>query len=392
MQKKAIFKDIDINVLNLNSTLEEVRKRELTGYLRITYWEAEEFLLFVSGIPKRAITITSDGKRLLHTPDTFKLREKDGTASLVETTLDDLVAFQEYRHFLEEDGPIVFFPFGTMTQEPVSLSFLDVNKELLLAERSHLDGYVALYTESSLIGAIIFAGGKPVSVIDTEGRRGKQATDSISRRLNPSRTYMSMYAVDPELLVFLYSLGSETINKIEALPSELREAKELITNGKMSAIVLTESEGIYRYDLFFRGQFINKFVKDKALFVTDEAEVEKLATKVENLPEKNIHIYEIKILDRPQPIEVNISPIEEEPEEFVPGETVAQIRSSFVRMVGPVGKLIWDKQIRDMDLKESTLSKNQLKSLIEKLLDEIPEEDMRDEFIRNIREVQSDIF
>ncbi len=390
MQKKALFRDIDIKVLNLSNTLEEVRRKGLTGYLRTTYWEAEEFLLFVNGVPKRAITITSEGKRLLHTPETFRLKDKEGTASLVETTLDDLVAFQEYRHFLEEDGPIVFFPFGTMTQEPVSLNFLDINKELMLAERSHLDGYVALYTESSLIGAIIFAGGKPVSVIDTDGRRGKYAVETISRRINPPRTYMSMYAVDPELLVFLYSLGSENINKIEASPSELKEAREVITRAKLSAVVLTESEGIYRYDLFFRGQFVNKFVKDKALFVTEDSEVERLAEKVENLPEKTIHIYEIRIVERPQPLEVNISPPEEE-EEILPGEVVAQIRSDFVRMVGPVGKLIWDKQIKEMDLKESALSKNQLKQIIDKLMKEIPEEDMKEEFRESIRRVRSDI-
>ncbi len=392
MQKKVLFRDIDINVLNLGNILEEVRRKELTGFLKVVYWDSDEYLLFYNGTARRAVTISSDGRRMILSPENFRVKEKDGTASLVETTVDDIVAFQEYRHDPLKDGALVFFPYGTVTQEPVSLGFLDIQKVLTLAEKSHIDGYVTLYTDSNLIGMIVFAGGKPVMVASAKGSTGEDAVNDINAHLDTSTTYTSMYAVEPEVLSFLYSFEPQRINKDESLFENYHVARERVEKEKANAIILTESEGIYRYDLFFRGQSVDRFLKEKGFFVEDEELKEKLSQKVENLPESRVRLFYIELKEKPSEVEVRFS-IPQQPavEEEVPGDVVSLAKSEFVRLVGPVGRLIWDKIIREGGFKESSLSKAQFRDIIDKLIKEIPEEEGRQAFIEKIRSSSPDI-
>ncbi len=392
MQKKVLFKDIDIKVLNLANVLEEVRKKELTGFLKVVYWDSDEYLLFFNGIPKRAVTINSDGRRLVLSPENFKVKEKEGSASLVETTLDDLIAFQENRREPDKDGPLVFFPLGTITQEPVSLSFLDVNKEFALAERSHLDGYVAFYTDSKLLGCVIFTGGKPVSVQAGNGTFGEQAVNYINSVLNTSTTYMSMYSTEHELLSFLYSMTPDRVKKDPRVLENYQSAKNIVEKEKLNSIVIVESEGIVRYDLFFRGQRVENFVREKGFFITDEELKERLSVKAENLPESKVHLYTVNFVEKPEPIEVQLSAVasgEGEPE--VASDIIAVVKADFIRLVGPVGRLLWDKIIKDEGLKETSMTRHQFKSIIDKLVKEIPEESGRKEFLEKIKSDAPDI-
>lgn len=392
MQKKVLFKDIDINVLNLANVLEEVRKKELTGFLKVVYWDSDEYLLFFNGVPKRAVTINSDGRRLILSPENFKVKEKEGSASLVETTLDDLIAFQENRKEPDKDGALVFFPLGTITQEPVSLSFLDVNKEFALAERSHLDGYVAFYTDSKLIGCVVFTGGKPVSVQAGNGTSGEQAVTFINSALNPSTTFMSMYSTEHELLSFLYSMTPDRINKDQRVFENFQSASSVVEKEKLNAIVVIESEGIIRYDLFFRGQRIENFIREKGFFISEEDLKERLSIKAENLPESKVYLYTVNFVEKPEPVEIQLSTSQvEEGSPEVASDTIAAVKADFIRLVGPVGRLLWDKIIKDEGLKEGSLTKNQFKTIIEKLVKEIPEESGRREFLEKIKSDAPDI-
>jgi hypothetical protein len=392
MQKKVLFKDIDINVLNLGNVLEEVRKKELTGYLRVVYWDSDEFLLFVNGHAKKAVTMGNQGRRILLSPENFRIKEKEGSATLVETTLDDLVAFQEYRHDPEKDGSLIFFPYGTVTQETVSLGFLDIQKEFALAERSHLDGYVTLYTDSGILGSVIFSGGKPVCVQAGNGSWGEGAVEYLNQNLNPSTTFMSMYAVEPEVLSFLYSLQPGRIKKSQQVFENYQIARQKVEESKLSAIILTESEGMYRYDLFFRGQPVERVLKEKGFIISDDEQKDRLSVKVENLPESRVHLYEVSLIEKPEQIPVSIAPsLPPEAEEEVPSDVVANAKSEFVRMVGPVGRLIWDKIIKDSAYKETSLTKAQFRDIIDKLTKEIPEEEGRKNFIEKIRSFSPDI-
>jgi len=392
MQKKVLFKDIDINVLNLANVLDEVRKKEITGFLRVVYWDSDEYLLFFNGIPKRSVTINADGRRLVLSPENFKVKEKEGSASLIETTLDDLIAFQENRSDPEKDGPLVFFPLGTMTQEPVSLGFLDVNKEFALAERSHLDGYVAFYTDSKLLGTVIFAGGKPVNIQGGNGSSGSSAVSYLNSALNPSTTYMSMYSTEHELLSFLYSMSPERVKKDPRVFENFQTAQSTVQKEKLNAIVVTESEGIVRYDLFFRGQRIENFVREKGFFITDEDLKERLSIKAENLPESKVNLYTVNFVEKPEPVEVKLTAAETEEETpEVASDIVAVVKADFIRLVGPVGRLLWEKIIKDEGLKEASMTKGQFRNLIDKLVREIPEESGRKEFLEKIKQDAPDI-
>jgi len=377
MLKKAVFRGLDVNVLNLENVLREVSRRELTGYLRVVYWDRDDFLLFSGGLPFRAITIRSDGRRITYEPQNFKLEHRDGSAALVETTLDDLVAFQEYRHFPERDGALVFFPYGTVVQEPVPVGFIDINRQFLLAQRSHLYGYMALFTEENLIGMVIFHGGLPVAVV-----------------LVPAESRMSMYSVEPEFLSFLYSLRPGSVSRVDSVFMTYQEAEGYVISGGRSAVVLMESEGIYRYDLFFQGQHVERVVRDRGFPVTDEEEKGRLSLKVENIPGRKIRLYEIELLDKVSPMEVVFESTVTEtsaPDLRVPQELVDLLKSTFVEEMGPLGRLLWDRTLESMGFRETSLNKKQIRLLIDKLRKEIPEEEAGRRFVRKIKEFLPDI-
>ncbi len=394
MIRKVLFKDLDVNVVNLGNILEEARKSSLTGFFRVTYWNRDDFLIFVDGYPVKVISVHPDGRRLASPPDAFKLEEREGTATLVECSLDDLVGFQEYHHDPGRSGALFLFPLGAVVQEPTSLSFLDVNKEFVLAQKSHLSGYMALYTREKLIGMVIFQEGNPVAVFGGNSSFGSQAIDYINANLVLTKSFMSMYTLEYEILSFMYSMHSDNLRLVNSTFSVFQEAKEFIESGKRNALVVIEGGGIYRYDFFFRGQQIERLVKEKGFFVNDEDLIGKLAVKVENMPDRNIKVYEIALIEKPQPIEIRIEGSGQEVSSeggYIPADKVGEIKALFIKELGPVGKLVWNKTLGDMGFKEDTMGPAQMRMLIDRLMKEFPEEELANEFTEKIKEILPDI-
>jgi len=394
MIKKQLFKELDVNVLNLKNVLEEVRRKELTGFLRITYWTKDDFLLFLNGTPFKAVSLHSDGRRIVLDPESFKVENKEGTATLVETTLDDLVAFQEYRNNPAKDYSLIFFPYGTPVQEPVSVNFVDLNREFLLAQRSHLDGYMALYTEEKLLGMVVFQEGTSVAVFGGDASYGSQGIEFINSNLIPTKSYMSMYTLEQEILSFLYSMHADNVRRSETNFLNYNEAKAYVEKDKRNAVVLLEGGGIYRYDFFFRGQKLDTLIKEKGFFVQEEEEKKKLSVKVENMPDMKVEVFEFSLIERPSPIEVVIEGTSEEEvavEGELPLDKVGEVKSAFIRELGPVGKLLWERTLEDFGFKESSMGMKQMKVLINKLVKEIPEEEARRAFLSKVRELFPDI-
>lgn len=394
MIKKHIFKGLDVNVLNLKNVLEEVRRKELTGFLRITYWARDDFLLFLNGEPFKVVSLHSDGRRTALDPDSFKVENREGTATLVETTLDDIVAFQEYRYDPGKDGSLIFFPYGDPVQEPVSVSFIDLNKEFLLAQRSHLDGYMAIYTENRILGIVIFQQGVSVAVFGGDASYGSQGVEFINSNLIPTKSYMSMYTLEQEILSFLYSMHTDNVRKSETTFLNYNEAKAHVERNRRDALVLLEGGGIYRYDLFFRGQKLGTVVKEKGFFVQEEEEKNKLSLKVENMPDTRVEVFDISLIEKPQKIEIVIEGVSEE-EETVEGELpldkIGEVKSAFIKELGPVGKLLWEKTIDEFGFKESAMGIKQMKVLVNRLVKEIPEEEAKRAFLGKVRGIFPDI-
>ncbi len=394
MIKRVLFKDLDVNVMNISKVYDEVRRKEVTGFLRIVYWSKDDYLLFNRGTPYKVVTFKADGSRSVSDAEKFVVEKKEGTATLVETTIDDLVGIVEDRHSLLHDGSLIFFPYGLPIQEPVSISFLDINKEFLLAQRSHLDGYVALYTEENLFGIVVFQAGFPVAVFGGDGSFGDSAITYINANLIPAKSFMSMYTLEPETLSFVYSMHSDNVREMDGEFKTYEEAEKLVVEEKKNAIVVTDGEGIHRYDMFFRGQHVDRLIKEKGVFVNAGEEKEKLATKVENLPDRTITIYDISLIEKPKPLEVIIEGVEEEvvvSDNEVPLDKVMEIKSAFIKEMGPLGKLIWEKTLNELGFKESSMSTNHLKIVVEKLRREIPEEEATREFLRQVEDILPDI-
>ncbi len=391
MQKRVIFREVEASALNVENVIEEARRRNITGYLKVVYWDSEDYLLFVDGEPRRSVTVSVEGRRLIGDPGSFSVKGKEGTATFVETTLDDIVSFLDHRSQIERDGPLVLFPYGTLTQEPVSLNFLDINKEISIAQRSHLTGYVALFTEEEILGVVAFSGGQPVALFGGNGSVGSEALAFINMNLVPSKSYMSMYSVEPEVLNFIVSLRRGNVRPLESVFMTYQEAREEVEKSKKDAVVLIESEGVSRYDLFFRGRRVESILKDKGFLVEEEEAKSKLSIKVENVPERKVRVYEVSIIEKLTPMEVSFEIATETAEETAPPEVVEAVRSEFIKRMGPVGRVLWSRILSELGLKEGSITTAQLRALIPKLSNEIPEEDVRREFLEKIREISPDM-
>ena len=394
MIKRVLFKDLDVNVMNVGKVYDEVRRKEVTGFLKVVYWSKDDYLLFYRGNPYKVVTFNSDGSRSISEADKFSVDRKEGTATLVETTVDDLVGIIEDRNNISHDGSLVFFPYGLPVQEPVSISFLDINKEFLLAQRSHLDGYVALYSDEQLFGTVVFQGGFPVAVFGGDGSFGEKAITYINANLIPARSFMSMYTLEPELLSFVYSMHSDNVIQVEKGFETYEEAEAFVKEERKNAVVVTAGEGIYRYDMFFMGQPIDRLLKEKGVFVSEEMGKDKLISKVENLPDRTITVYDVSIIEKPRPIEVVIEGVEEEvvvSDNEVPLDRVLEIKSAYIKEMGPVGKLLWDKTLNELGFKESSMTANHLRIVVEKLRKEIPEESAAKEFLSQVENILPDI-
>ncbi len=395
MVKKFVFRDVDLGVLNLNSAFQEAKKKEITGFLKITYWSREDYVLFMEGIPFKVVTVHADGRRLSYGVEKFRVEGDQGTATLVETSLDDLVSFQALKRDPYRDGACIFFPYGSMVQEPILMSYLDVNKGILTAQKSHLDGYIAIYTRESLLGMVIFSQGSPVAVCGGNSTFGKEALEYINTFATPSKSYISVYSVDAEILPFMYSLKPGNLKKLDVHFTIYKEAKDRIERSKISGVVILEGGGIYRYDLFFRGHHVARLIKDKGMLVAGEEDKNRLSVKIENMPESSISLYEVNLTTSPSPIEVSIATHTESVEESggasIDSEAVGKIKDIFVKELGPVGKVLWGRILDELALNEEGMNSAQAKALLERLQKEIPDEDAREEFLSRVKEALGDI-
>ena len=395
MVKKYVFRDIDLSVLNLDSAFQEAKKKNITGFLKITYWSREDYVLFFEGTPFKVITVHADGRRLSYGVEKFRVEGSQGTASFVETSLDDIVGFQILKRDPQRDGASIFFPYGSLVHEPTSLNYLDVNKEVLMAQNNGLDGYIAIYTRESLLGMVVFAQGNPVKIVGGNGTFGKNALEYINTFMTPAKSYMSVYNVDTELLPFMYSLLPNNLRRVESTFNIYQEAQEYVNSSKRSAIVMLEGGGIYRYDFFFNGQHVDRLVKDKGLLIADEEEKHRLSIKIENMPESNIAVYEVIIETHPSPIEVEFAS-QEPAEQQVGGkkietQDIEKVKDIFVKELGPVGKILWNRVLEELALQETEMNSMQMKLLLERLQKEMPDESAKEEFISRVKSALGDI-
>ncbi len=389
MLKRYIFKGLDTSVISLTNVLEEVNRKSLTGFLKVTYWTGDDYLLFSDGEPYKAISFKMDGSKLIKEPGAFSIQQ-EGSATLAETTLDDLTAILETKQDLQTEKAWVFFPYGLPIHEPTLISFLDLEKELTLVKRSHLDGYMAFHSRETLMGMVLFERGHAIAAMARDGSLGETAIRYISSEAIPSKTFVSVYTLEPEIVNFMYSLQSAGVRTVNLDIESYDEVRTTISEESKNAVVLIESEGICRYDLFFEGQLIHRLVKDKGLFVHED-EIDKLSIKVENLPNRSIKVFEVKLVTPPKPMDIplEISVEAKESSEVVSPEKVHLLKELFLKEIGPIGKIVWDRVLKDLGLSEERINSSKLKVFLERLKSEFPERELGESFTRKAKDLVS---
>ena len=378
MLKTYLIKDTDIALIDLKKLLDDARLRKLTGFLHVSYWDRDDFLLLHQGKPVRSVAFHQDGRTVFGDPNGFGFVSQWGTVTLAETGLDDLVGLQEAGLYVLKERGINLFPCGTPVQSDIPMTYLDIDRVFLLAKKSHVDGYAAFYTPTGLIGTVVFQGGEPVGAVGPRGSKDTSGIKGIASSVIPPKSFVTLYTLESDLIPFFLSIcrGGVRYLETEEVPEDF------------SGVVVTGARGTYRYDLFFRGAGVGTLFKERGVFIWDEGRKREISDKIDGLPGKERLVFEVDL-------NVELKPLEFSPDELkakeetqeVPAESVDRIKALFVREMGPVGRIIWEKILEEFHLKEGSMTLRQLSLLVDRLKEEFPEEEAKREFIVKVREI-----
>ncbi len=374
MIKRYIFKELDLKLLNLDKVLGEIRNKKFTGFLKIDYWDRSEILTFHEGNGLKLVKIFTDGKASLEEFKNFRIENSEGSSSLMEADIEDISSLHCFALNTSSLHCLSIFPYGTPFHDTVPVEFVNIKNELRLIREAGLYGYMAFFTPYELLGFIVLQNGEPVEIIKEK---------NIKSLLHIKDAYISIYSLEPELVQFLYSMKNAKL--INEKFKDFKEVKEYVESEKMDAIVHTVAGNIHRYDFFFRGLKVSEIVRYSGILISEDEEREALSSKVENIPEKNIHLYSINIITDVKRVNVEELFTEKGEREISP-ENLNEIKIEFIKYLGPVGKILWDKILKEMGIDEGVLYESDIRRLVDRLEREIPEEDLKKEFKERVKE------
>ena len=387
MPKRAVFKGLDIQTLNLRSLLEDLRIKKFTGFLKVSYWNRDEFLLLFEGRPLRGIALSEEGKFVKFPPQDFALKDQRGSASLFEASLFEIVLLENPFWDPLKHGPLVFLPFGDTVQEDIFLGYVDLEKELLMIERSHLYGYVALYTTEEIVGMILFENGKCVGIFAGDGNSGQGAKTYISTHFLPAKTYLTAVSLEPEIVNLFHLSRRENLGFVEGHqegPSYFRETQK-------SGLVVSNASSLTEIDVFYKGSEAFSVVKEAGVILGGER-AQEVREKIKDLPGVESRSYEFISLEPPSYTDFKLDLLSQTAGPILSSDKIEEVKSLYVSEIGPVGKILWEKTLEGMGLKEGGLSAKTLKLIIERLADEIPEGEARREFMNRVRSIVPEAF
>ncbi len=366
MRGTPLYKDIDISTIRFDTLKEEIRKKSFTGFMKLTYWEAEDYLFYLRGREVAGIRYFSDGTGNRIEAEGYKAYQERGFLSLYTTSPIEVFAFLEC--LKDRISPYNFITYGHELIAPIQLSHADLNKVLENIRFMQMHGYMIICGEAGLGPFIAFSGGKPVFI------SGKNWSKDATLQVEPSNAYMAVFQTEPEFVNFLASLDSlKRVGNVKG--GNLQDIKELIkkygTSYLLVEIFLTEG---MRFFSLMKGNY----VIFKALNRLGHIEKE-----TDHLPQGAvtfINLYTLEMNTDLRPINVHFG-LSVRETSFVASTTLSSIRNAFLEEIGPVGVAVWKKVFEKMGLAPDGLPEDKLPEFIQRLAEEIPDEKHSKRFI-----------
>lgn len=128
MQETPIYKDVSLAAIKFESILQEIKSMSFTGFVKVSYWDVEDYLYYLRGKVIDGIRCFSNGKRERLEYRYYKLSSDKGVFSLYATSPLDIFAFKE--SLQNRITPYTFVGHGQELIVPIQLSHADPNRIL----------------------------------------------------------------------------------------------------------------------------------------------------------------------------------------------------------------------------------------------------------------------
>ena len=95
MRGTPVYKDVSLATVKYESIAEEIKSRSFTGFVKVSYWDMEDYLYYLRGEAIDGIRCFPDGKRERVEYRYYKPSSNNGVFSLYATSPLDILAFKE---------------------------------------------------------------------------------------------------------------------------------------------------------------------------------------------------------------------------------------------------------------------------------------------------------
>jgi hypothetical protein len=384
MQRIELYKDLNLESVNLDEIFREIQSRSESGYFKITYWDQEDYIFYAGGKPIGGATYDRQGKKMALDYLSYRVRNYNGTLSFFKLPTLEVLVFK-YKE-LKFPTPYNFVSYGNEFLAPVKTTMVDPNRVLQQAKRSHLNGYIVVCDDENYKCMLFLQGGNSIAFYD-----GKQFIKEGDVRFSVKREtdYVGVYSTEAEVSLLLSCMDTLKLDEEDDFRSkeELEAIEKSITSRKTTCLLdATLSNGDRLYQFFYGGASIVKILHGR--------EEMALASRIDIKPgtENRLKVFSIDVPSETG--SVNVEFVYEDVDRkvytpSVPEDTVRKLKEFFIEEIGPIGSLLWNRILKSNSLNEASLSKGDFEKLVNMLRDEIPDEKHRDKFIEKVRRLET---
>ncbi len=384
MQRIELYKDLNLESVNLEEIFREIQTKSESGYLKITYWDQEDYIFYASGKPIGGATYDKQGRKTTLDYLNYRIRNYNGTLSFYKLSILEVLVFK-YKE-LNFPKPYNFVSYGNEFLAPVKTTMVDPNRVLQQAKKSDLDGYIVVCDDENYKCMLFLQEGNSIAFYD--GKRFIKKGDvrfSVKRETD----YVGVYSTEPEVSLLLSCMDTLKLGVENNFRSkeELEAIEKSITSRKITCLLdATLSSGDRFYQFFYGGVPIVGILHSREDIIS--------ASRIDIKPgtENRLKVFSIDVPSATG--SVNVEFVYEDADRkvytpSVPEETVRKLKGFFIEEIGPIGSLLWNRILKSNGLDEARLSEDDFEKLVNILMDEIPDERHRDKFIEKVRRLKT---
>jgi len=384
MQRIELYKDLDLESVNVEEIFREIQNKSESGYLKITYWDQEDYIFYAGGNPIGGATYDRQGRKMALDYLNYRIRNYNGTLSFFKLPTLEVLVFK-YKE-LKFPTPYNFVSYGNEFLAPVKTTMVDPNRVLQQAKKAHLDGYIVVCDDENYKCMLFLQGGNSIAFYD-----GRQFIKKGDVRFSVKREtdYVGVYSTEAEVSLLLSCMDTLKLDEEDDFRSkeELEAIEKSITSRKSTCLLdATLSNGDRLYQFFYRGVPVIGILHSREEIVS--------ASRIDIKPgtENRLKVFSIDVPSETG--SVNVEFVYEDMDRkvytsSVPEETVRRLKEFFIEEIGPIGSLLWNRILKSNGLDEAKLSEDDFEKLVNILRDEIPDEKHKDKFIEKVRRLKT---